>query len=133
MSNVTSEPIAIILNGSQAHGTLDDTPTLYYSDYSSHGNATYANGARVSLENLLRAHGSNRSGDGRIPHVEHLVVEYDRHARHYKPPHGKRAKGDVERVFQANDIAETEDGSAGVDLEYQFRLVGKVVAKSYDA
>ena len=40
-------------------------------------------------------------------------------------PYGERSGANIGRIPQAHDVAETEDGGAGVDLENDFHLVGQ--------
>ena len=60
-------------------------------------------------------------------------MEDERHARNDEPPGNKRTKGDIECVLQSDNIAETQYGSAGVDLEYELSLVGQRLTESDDA
>jgi len=61
--------LAFHLFGCESDGSLDDTPTLDDADDAGHGDATNADTAGVSLEDLFRAHAAYSGRDGRIPHV----------------------------------------------------------------
>ena len=125
--------LALHLFGSETNSTFDDSPALDDADDAGHGDAADADAAGVSLEDVLWTHAAHGSRNGRIPHVQHLVVESERHARHDQPPHGERAQADVERIFQSDDIAQAEHGGTCVHLEDELRLVSEHLSPADEA
>ena len=125
--------LALHLFGSKPNGSFDDAPALDNADDAGHGDATNADAAGISLEDLFRTHVAYRGSDGRIPHIQHLIVESERHARHDQPPHSERTQADVERIFQSDDISQAEHGGTCVHLEDELRLVGEHLSPADEA
>ena len=119
--------LALHLAGSKADGTLDDAPALDDAYHASHGDATDTDGTAVGLEDGFGCHFTHRSDNIGVPLVEDGVGEKQGHTRNNKPPHGKRTEADDGGIAQTDDVAQTEDGSTGVDLEDELGMVGKLL------
>ena len=125
--------LAFQLLGSQAHGALDDAPRLDDAQDARHGNAADADALGVVVEYLFGCHGADGLRDLRIPLVQHHVPANQREAGDEYPPDEERAEADDGRVFQSDDITQTQYGSSRVDLEHELGFVCQQFAPLADA
>ena len=84
--------------------------------------------ARVVAENFVRRHVADCLGNAGIHKVNDLSAPENVHQRDDDEPYKETSAADDECVFQADDIAETEDGCACVELQYNFGLVRHVLS-----
>ena len=89
-----------------------------------HCNPTDPNMPGIIFKNHFGRHVAQQRGDP-FAHGEGLPVGEVAEKRDQYEPYGERSGANIGRIPQAHDVAETEDGGAGVDLENDFHLVGQ--------
>ena len=103
--------------------TADDAPAFHHTDNAGHGDAADTDAFGIVEQLLGRSFGSCQSGSTVCGDVH--VGEDERNDGYDEPPNGHRAEADDGCIFKADDVAHTQQCSAGVAAENQFSLVGK--------
>ena len=80
--------------------------------------------ARVVPENLLGRHVAEQRGHA-LADGDRLSVGEMADERNQYEPYGKRTGADVRGIAEPDDIAQTEYGGSGIDLEDELRLIGQ--------
>ena len=84
----------------------------------------------IVFEYLLGAHLPDCHRHARVHQVDHLTAPDEVHQRNDHQPHKEAAAADDEGIFQTDDVAKTQDGGSGVELQNDLRLVGDGLSES---
>lgn len=112
------------LGHGQRQRLADDLRRTDDTYHAGHRDAPDPDMARVVPENLLGRHVAEQRGHA-LADGDRLSVGEMADERNQYEPYGKRTGADIRGIAEPDDIAQTEHGGSGIDLEDKLRLIGQ--------